>query len=212
MSAGFYHNIFSQCKELSDWRKPHTKRNFRRQTAQLVIYSSGLLVQQGLVGYAPPSVSLDPEVEKKQLQDEMATLHEEEERLKTSMKLAQIRQEGQKKRQTVKKLRGMKKQLGDASHVSLFGDKSRSKSKHDTESSDSDLDINNLRKDPKLRAVVQKELGKLGLGSVGSVDSDSSGSASGTQDSSDSDVSSAKNIRKSPGVKSLVSMLKLLIG
>ena len=37
----------------------------------------------------------------------MAALHEEEERLKTSMKLAQMRQEGQKKRQTVKKLRGM---------------------------------------------------------------------------------------------------------
>ena len=32
ISAGFYHNIFSRCKELSDWRKPHTKRNFRRQT------------------------------------------------------------------------------------------------------------------------------------------------------------------------------------
>ena len=107
MSAGFYHKIFSRCKELSDWRKPHTKRNFRRQTAQLVIYSRGLLVQQGLVCYAPPSVSLDPEVEKKQLQDDMAALHEEEEQLKTSMKLAQMRQEGQKKRQTVKKLRGV---------------------------------------------------------------------------------------------------------
>ena len=59
---------------------------------------------------------------------------------------------------------------------------------------------------------MQKELAKLGPSSVGSVDSDSSRSASGTQDSSDSDVSSAKNIRKSPGVKSLVSMLKLLIG
>ena len=82
--------------------------------------------------------------------------------------------------------------MGGASHVSLIGDKSSSKSKHDAESSDSDLDINNLRKDPKLRAAVQKELAKLGLGSVGSVDSDSSGSASGTQDSSDSDVSSAK--------------------
>ena len=44
ISAGFYHNIFSRCKELSDWRKPHTKRNFRRQTAQLEIYSRGLLV------------------------------------------------------------------------------------------------------------------------------------------------------------------------
>ena len=32
-------------------------------------FLGGLLVQQGLVGYAPPSVSLDPEVEKKQLQD-----------------------------------------------------------------------------------------------------------------------------------------------
>ena len=52
----------------------------------------------GTIGDAPPSVSsLDPEVEKKQLQDEMAALHEEEERLKTSMKL----QEVQKKRQTV---------------------------------------------------------------------------------------------------------------
>ena len=71
------------------------------------------MVQQGLVGYAPPSVSLDPEVEKKQLQDEMAALPEEEELLKTSMKLAQMRQGGQKKRQTVKKLRGMtEKQLG----------------------------------------------------------------------------------------------------
>ena len=44
ISAGFYHNIFSRCKELSDWRKPRTKRNFRRQTAQLEIYSRGLLV------------------------------------------------------------------------------------------------------------------------------------------------------------------------
>ena len=44
ISAGFYHNIFSRCEELSDWRKPQTKRNFRRQTAQLEIYSRGLLV------------------------------------------------------------------------------------------------------------------------------------------------------------------------
>ena len=56
----------------------------------------------GTIGDAPPSVSsLDPEVEKKQLQDEMAALHEEDERLKTSMKLAQMRQEVKKKRQTV---------------------------------------------------------------------------------------------------------------
>ena len=53
-------------------------------------------------------MSLDPKVERQQLQDEMAALHEEEERLKTSLKLAQMRQEVQKKRQAVKKkLRGM---------------------------------------------------------------------------------------------------------
>ena len=56
----------------------------------------------GTIGDAPPSVSLDPEVERQQLQDDMAALHEEEERLKTSMKLAQMRQEVQKKRQAVK--------------------------------------------------------------------------------------------------------------
>ena len=55
----------------------------------------------GTIGDALPSVSLDSKVEKKQLQDEMAALHEEEERLKTSMKLAQMRQEVQMKRQTV---------------------------------------------------------------------------------------------------------------
>ena len=151
----------------------------------------------GTIDDAPPSVSLDPEVERQQLQDEMAALHEEEERLKTSMKLAHMRQEVQKKRQAVKKLRGMtEKTVGGASHVSLIGDKSSLKSKHDAESGDSDLDINDLRKDPNLRVVVQKELEKLGLGSVGSVDSDSSGSAAGTPDSSDSDVSSAKKHKK----------------
>ena len=44
----------------------------------------------GTIGDALPSVSLDPEVERQQLQDEMAALHVEEERLKTSMKLAQM--------------------------------------------------------------------------------------------------------------------------
>ena len=63
----------------------------------------------GTIGDAPHSVSFDPEVERQQLQDEMAALHEEEELLKTSMKLAHMRQEVQKKRQTVKELRGMTK-------------------------------------------------------------------------------------------------------
>ena len=49
------------------------------------------------------------------------------------------------------------KTVGGASHVSFIGDKSSSKSKHDAESSDSDLDINDFRKDPNLRVVMQKE-------------------------------------------------------
>ena len=55
ISAGFYHNIFSRCKELSDWRKPHTKRNFRRQTAQLEIYSRGLQVYLKYLKFTPLS-------------------------------------------------------------------------------------------------------------------------------------------------------------
>ena len=50
------------------------------------------------------------------------------------------------------------KTVGGASHVSLIGDKLSSKSKHDAESGDSDLDINDLRKEPNWRVVMQKEL------------------------------------------------------
>ena len=74
------------------------------------------------------------------------------------MKLAQMRGEVQKTRQTVKKFRSMKdKTASGVSNVSFIGDQSHSKAKHNAESSDSEEDIINLRQDQNLTAVVKRE-------------------------------------------------------
>lgn len=165
---------------------------------------------------APPSI--DPEVEMQQIRERLSKLDEEETLLKKSQELRRMREELKKKEQSVKKLRG-RPSNDSLQKLTMPTNSKQAKSKHkrsevkvESKSSDTDINIQDLRNDDKLRKMVRKELVNLGLESDGGSSSSasetaesSSNSSSGTSSSSDSKSHKKHKKKKSNKKKSGIS-------
>ena len=150
----------------------------------------------------------DYDQEMRKSQQELKQLHDEELKLRRAKELHEMKRQIAEKKKTVKKLRG--KQSVSKPFVSLASTEtvpssskrstltkpgSYSKSKSSDTDSEDEITVQSLRKDRKLKLLVQKELSKLGLKS-NSEDTSSDSSSSDVSGSSDSSDDEYVNISK----------------
>ena len=164
--------------------------------------------------FASAAVATQEDYEREMMkgQEEMRRLHEEETKLRRAEELRQMKRQIAEKKLTVKKLRGKqtvekpqvskkitKEALPHSSKGTILSSKTGSKiiNTFKSKSSDSDsekITVQSLRKDSKLKQLVQKELRKLGLQSDSN---DTSSDSSSSDGSSSSDSSDDECVKKS---------------